>query len=663
MTSPHENPDGRDLFNFADAVNAGRRPHPENELEQTYLHVNNAMQADSTSLSDVHKTHIWEDIMTTLAITPDHPVSNRTKRLQASQAPSSHRKRSRLQWTPLASLAAAILVVLAGIGGWRSLSYDATPPTPVAREVAGLAPQGVDVSQLAATPEATPDTSAVTTVPIFQVVDEQPMEGPVIWLTSAGVLYYDDGSGSVTVIAEGVENVMNQATNVISYNTNDPAKNRTTKEGTNVTGTTMTYYNLISGQTLIDDGTFSSYLGDPNSFGPLRVLTIADAPNEWSVVNFETMQSKSLSVITGGQYRSSDSITVSVSEDFSTIAVGTSQYESESSAILYQQSGLPGDVAIMSADFNTVRWVAVPDNMPAVGNMALSPDGSKIALIASDSSTMVIAIMDVVTGKELTRSETAADSSSTLQWLPDGSGYITVAPGGVMQWSLDGSEPTALLESEGSIVQLPSMRGSEMMYLMVSNTNDQEKTVAQLIVLDPAAGTKIVIEGRPWFMGMSTPTQFSVGLSPIPVVQTDGSTDAILVHPITGEIIPDLMANTYDPMFDPEFTPVADQTYGLVQAVTTAQLAPVSAVVLTSGEIAIVTTTADAVETRIVTLPADAADKQLLLSEDGHYLTAGAAWESSDGESFYMLDLSNKNSEWVQGVPGTRIDFVKIDSE
>ncbi|MCA9835019.1 MAG: hypothetical protein KC435_13785 [Thermomicrobiales bacterium] len=527
--------------------------------------------------------------------------------------------------------------------------------------------------QAAATPESSATSATSFSIPIIQGVDEQPMAGPVIWMTTTGDVMYADGS-TVTKLAEKATQVTPQTTNVIMVVTDEPDKDTTDKSGREIEGYTITYINLVNGKSLVDDGTFSSLLGGPNTFGALQVLTIADAPNQWSIVNFETMESRSIADLTGGQFRSSDSISVAVSDDFSTIAIGTSQYESEASAILNQQSGLPGEIAVIPADLSSVSWVKIPSDMPAVNNFVLSPDGSKVALISSTfgdaDAGMTVSVIDVATGTELTRTESVGSAfGSTFRWSADSNSFLIIAANSVQKWATDGSEPTTLLESEGTILQMPQMRGSSMVYLVVSSVSLNDSRLSpehtQLVILDPVTGDSITVDGQPWFPGSSYPVQFSVSLSPIPVSQNDGDNNAILVHPITGEPIDDLMADTYDPLADPEFTPEAGVAYYIVQTVTTAQEAPVSVVKLSDGNLAVVTITQDGIETREVALPEDdTVGTQLLLSADGNFLTAGASWETmNNGTSYAMLDLTDPNSEWVLGAPGTMLQFVSIEAE
>lgn len=664
MTSSHHHPDERDLLDFADAVNAGKNPQPRTDEERTYLHVQNTMQGKTVDMPTATKQSTWEDVMSRISISPEAPVSNRTKRQRGLTPPPANFRPKRLKWTPLASIAAAALVIIASFGIWFTSGNESAPPPQEALQVAGITTGG-DIAQADATPDATAvivETSN-RSIPIIQHVDEQPIDGPVIWLTTTGDVMYDDGM-EVTTIATNATNIQSQTTNVIKVISDEPNQDWVDKDGREYEGYTVTYHNLITGESLVDDQSFSSYLGGPNTFGSLMVLTIDDAPRQWSIVNFDTMESKSVEALTGGQYRSSESISVAVSEDHSVVAVGTSQYESEASALLMKASGMPGEVVVVPADLSEATWVSVPEGMPPVANFYLSPDGSRIAFIASDNSrqgsSMTVSVVDVTTNEELTRTE-QIDSEMIIhfQWLPTDDGFVIHTRENIQRFTLDGSESTVLFESEDTIDQMPNMIGSDMIYLRVWSAPEGELTPdpesSQLVILNPVTGETITVDGNPWFMGGSYPMTYSTSLAPI-AVSKDGVT-ATLVHPITGESYPDLDANVDDPTMRPDFEPVEGEVFYTLETVRSARSAPVSIVELVDGNLALFTTSADSFEARVVEVPETLSNEQFYLSDDGRHLIAGNSWVLPEGASMWMLDLSDETGEWVQFAPNQTIIF------
>lgn len=601
--------------------------------------------------------------MSTLALTPEAPVSNRTRRQQGLSSPSRAARPRRMQWTPLASVAAALLVIVASFGVWQINQPPSEPP--LAPQMAAIT-SGDDVAQVVATPDATAvvDESGNRSIPIVQHVDEQPMDGPVIWLTNAGDVMYDDGT-EVTTIATEVTSVQPGMPNIIRLSSE--GEETTDREGNPVTPNTLTYYNLLTGETLVDDGSFSSYLGSPDGYGPLDVGTIADAPREWSIVNFETMQSESIAELTGGQFRSSDSITVNIAANHSAVAIGTSQYESEGSAVLMQQSGLPGEVAVIPADLSGATWVAVPDTMPTVNNISLSPDGTALAFISNpfgvEGSTTTISVVDVQSGEEIVRTEPMPRTHGAFfQWIEDDTAFIVVNGTTIERHTLDGSDPTVLLEAEGSLMLMPRIGVTDVLHVMVTSADitisTPEPSTTQFLIINTATGETISIDGEPWFMGTSSPVQYSTSLAPVAVSQ-DGLT-ATLVHPITGEEYPDLVADVDDPMSRPDFESEEGVGYYSLETVRYTQAAPISIVQLADGNIAIFTTTQDSFEARLVDVPEELSGQQLYLSPDGRHLIAGNSWSMGEGDTMWVLDLSEETNEWMQLPPDTLIFFADV---
>ena len=127
MTSSHQKPDERDLLDFADAVAAGQNPQPLTDEERTYLHVQRAMQGESAAIPSTTKQSTWEHVMSTLALTPEAPVSNRTRKQQGLSSPPRAGRARRMQWTPLASVAAALLVIIACYGVFTLFAFITLP--------------------------------------------------------------------------------------------------------------------------------------------------------------------------------------------------------------------------------------------------------------------------------------------------------------------------------------------------------------------------------------------------------------------------------------------------------------------------------------------------------------------------------------------------------
>ena len=373
MTSlPHE-PDGRDVFDFADAVNAGKHPQPRNDLERTYLHVHRVMSAASPPIDLKQQT--WESITTELGMSAEKPISNRTKR-QLAPPPAAPTRRSpkRWQWTPMASIAAAVLVMLTSAGMWWRLTT-----TPVEHHDAPYAPNLALLAGGDSTPVATQiaensycaDMTENIPVAVVDMDDLPQTTGSldvVVWMDGTTVMARCT-DGTQIVLAEGAEDVYaSNYPQIVEYGFRDGSIY------------IRVYHNLMNGRTIADNWSLRTSL-NTGEFGsslanPLQVVISTQDQMQWSLANFDTMEESTLTDLAGLRIYSGQSITATSSEDGSTMAIAVSMYESEGSSTLLHVPGAPGDVVVISADFQQVYWLSIPEGMTQVNNISLSGDGS-----------------------------------------------------------------------------------------------------------------------------------------------------------------------------------------------------------------------------------------------------------------------------------------------
>lgn len=639
-----EQPSERDIFDFADAINRGEQLAPQTDEEKTYLRVNRAMQA--SAMPEAERKETWEEIMTTLAL-PYRPESNRTKRLTGPALTRTSSPRS------IIALAVAAALLVASIGMWQGLSGPPPSEPRQAPVVAGLTPDNNIVMQVA-TPQA--DANGCVTqgsIPVWQKVPGPEGTGARIWLTPEGAVMYDCGDGNAQEIATGIDHIGPASPgklNLVPSEYPDKAP---------------LVYDLATGTTVEMDMSSSSYLMSPTGSQDLGVSTVADAPGVWSVVNYTTMQSVSLNDITGGQFPSNTQITAKTSADGSAIAIATGQYETEGSSLLNLQSGLPGEIAVIGADLETVHWVKVPADVPAVNNIVLSPDGTKVVLISSpfnlsgDPTSGMIVVMDVASNTEIARSD-AFDStgpSVNIEWAPDSNGVFIITNQGVSRLALDGSGATVLYESDMFIHLMPRMDGSDFLYLSVAQWPESGETLmpdaAQLVVLDMVSGETQTVDGWAQSIGSSSPETIRVSLSPI-LVQTDENT-IVAYDPLTLEPIDGLTAKPYVNE-GTEDNPVMFISYQ-----SHAQSAPVSTLLLGDGTVAIVDYTSGTAAVRTVELPSNLDTGRVELSPDGRHLVVGNAFfATSDTLGYATLDLTDSESEWQERGFKTTLFWVEL---
>lgn len=370
MTMTPQQPEGRDLFDFAEAVNAGQHLPPQTDLERTYLHVQQTMQGASTHLTSTTKDSTWENVMNTLALAPVAPVSNRTKRERGIAAAPVRRTR----WTPLASIAAALLVIAASVGFWSMLGSDGQPPRTTTRE----APQLAAFVPVPATPVATAiyDTAscpgigdaAVTVLEEGDEVDAD-AEDVLVWLSDGGTVTARCPGGEEIVLAEGMNYL--QVTNlrqIVAYGQ------------MNELHSARIYHHLGLGKTITDIWSLTPTVHNSGPFmGYTKAIISAKDSSQWSIANFETMEEITLEEAAGVRIHSSQSISVAMSGDGHTaIAIAVSMYETEGSASLLRILGAPGDVVVVSSDFSQSHWLTLPDSLPGATNIRLSNDGAEL---------------------------------------------------------------------------------------------------------------------------------------------------------------------------------------------------------------------------------------------------------------------------------------------
>lgn len=287
-----------------------------------------------------------------------------------------------MQWTPLASVAAALLVIIASFGVWLQLESGTGSKPDAPRE----APQLAALVPIDASPEpmvvhseaACPDMAADHPV---DVINEQDAifsatdDIAVVWLSDENSVMMRCPDDTLIVLAEGMDHLSaTMHPQVIRYGQVDQRM------------ATQTYHHVGLGTTLDDNlAGKASNLGNQNGTGSIQFVISSDDMSQWSVANFDTMTQATLEDVTGIRLYSGQRLTTIASKDHQTIAVAASMYETEGSSVLLRVSGSPGDVAVFNSDFELINWISVPEGFGQANNFRLSDDGSQLTFIASPS--------------------------------------------------------------------------------------------------------------------------------------------------------------------------------------------------------------------------------------------------------------------------------------
>lgn len=630
------------FLEYGDRWLQGDRREPMNRMEATF---NRVMQT-APGMTRTEKDITWEAVMSAVNAPAMVPVSNRTR-----QRTTTMPRASRLASPRWAMIAITVVLMISGIAAALLQPNGVElPPTPTGQ--LAVAPQGL---QATASPDtATCNLSRATL--LVQGTDTRPaMMDQVMWLTSAGDLMLacgQDDAGSLLV--SGVQSIQpTGAPNVISlvYQSEGGTPAASSTGGLPPTYPRTSYLNIATGQEIETDlasWNNASYQGSPNTFGSFQILATAEHPYQWSAVNLETMETRSLESLTGLRFPTSDSMTVDVSEDGQVMAVANSQYETEGSAILMRASGAEGDVAIISADFGTVAWLDVPGGLPRVNNFALSPDGSKIAFVAGmrgndGTSRTVISVVEIATGEEIARSaEFTGFGGSVFTFVDDA--IVYVADTGVYRLAFDGSEAATLLESSGSLLLAGRIRGTSTVHVIESGASQDER----FHIINAATGTDTVIEGTSIIMGVTGGAQaWSYPQGPI-LCQINGELQ--IVDAVTGDVLTDAT-------FAPAIAATPDTHLSPWTYVAPARSEPVTVLGNGDGELVLVDSTGNTSNVR--TLPNAPADTgSMSISDDGTVLVWSETGAGATPGSWYTLDLTDPNATWQAGPEGSSVSLI-----
>jgi hypothetical protein len=163
------------------------------------------------------------------------------------------------------------------------------------------------------------------------------------------------------------------------------------EESSDLAETYPVFVNLRSGQLHAfgrqDDAAQSNLAyadGSPWIIGPAN-----DDPSSLQVLDVRTMESTDLSALIGAPIPDGAQVTATGARESGTFALAyTLPYTGPGEGgTLMTNPGAPGDLMILGKDFDTIRWIDLPDSLPYARNIWLSPDGSTIALSVYDGPT------------------------------------------------------------------------------------------------------------------------------------------------------------------------------------------------------------------------------------------------------------------------------------
>ena len=394
--------------------------------------------------------------MSTLAIAPEAPVSNRTKRQQALASPPRRLRPKRLQWTPMASIAAAVLVVLASVGIWRinTLPSDSLPP--LAPQVAGIV-SGDDISLQVATPAPKYACDFSQDIPIIPDVNEIPIDGTVLYISNRGshsetptgdLMLRCEGEPEDVVIASDVESVgpaEGMPGIVATYSPDDSMPETPT----------LTYINITTGDSFAA-GSSNTHQATWDTYFSGSYLFVHDKDGLLVALDTRTMTATTIVELFGEGIPESFKLLHGSSRDKSTLALAVAEPLTDGgmdlSALRAVDTGAEGDILLLNSDTQEMSWLTIPGNDALIQDLIPSPDGSMIAVVlgngdgtSSQSSVMVLSTAD---GEMLAESETFEGFDLKTIWSE--AGLVIQAYSDLLLLPLDGKDTTVLYSVEGT---------------------------------------------------------------------------------------------------------------------------------------------------------------------------------------------------------------------
>jgi hypothetical protein len=457
------------FFDYTDRMAAGEHPVPGNDLEATATRIQQALRANQPeppAMPRHLKQSLWEDIMHTTTF--EHASGIPNTRIVRNPFPRPY---PRMMWTGAANLALAVLIVAALFGAWRGLQDSGGPSdlaTLPAITLQESTPQsttpGANVAA-AATPITACDLSGDIPLAPDMTNDEPPFA-----MTSLYVVHADPTSGDPRGVLRlgcpGQESVT-LAENVTSVwagpwpgtvgivtmppGVEDPA------------AATTSFVDVRTGRMVrfgVDTGAMqlTHTVGSPWVFGPSP-----DDSATLAVADLRTMEIQPLAEVIGVAVPADAILLASTPANDGTLAIGFAHPYSESadSGTLQQAQEADGDLAILGNSSADARWIDVPDSLPRIGAISLSPDGTHAAVTSMGegglaSESYRYGLIDLAGGSLAGQSgDISSGDNPSVAWVQEGSAIAYLANSRLETLAIDGGgQPAVAFEADSQLYSL-----------------------------------------------------------------------------------------------------------------------------------------------------------------------------------------------------------------
>lgn len=592
--------------------------------------------------------------MSTLALTPEAPVSNRTRKQQGLSSPPPRAPRARrMQWTPLASVAAALLVIIASFGVWYTSGNESTPPPPESRQVAGLAPG--ELLQVA-TPETSYACDFTQDMPIVSSSEELPIEGTyLVWQQGGDLTLRCDEEAEDVVLATGI----NQA-GPVEHMPGIAVAYAMEEGSTDPAAGYSIYINVTNGE-LYETGSYQAEREfHQDSWGEYwsgNYLFVLDKDGFLVGLDTRTMTTFSVSELFGEGAPESFNLVHGSSEDGSLLAMAVAEPMTDGRAVLSalpgSEIGTEGDILLLNTETGETHWLVAPGENPLVQSIMPSPDGSMLRLQMSEggdlqnrqSSIMIVSTDD---GSLISQSAPVSDFGIETLWTD--SGLVVQTHEDLILLPIDGTESRVLysLDSATNIQGLlPTLDPNKVVITAIECDGECNIATAALsvVVLDVSTGETEVYSGQN-IASMTWAETANLLLMTDPGVASPDTTIYTVIDPISGETVAE-----FD---DIPGIGMVERQMPLIGAKSIGISADGQTLVVSIGMQYMIELKSDGTEHSARQLPTpDRWEEEgsgnpttsIFLSPDGTQLSAMA--QGDEAQTRFMLDLTDPDAEWV----------------
>lgn len=442
------------LFAFGDAISGGRRAEPRSELEAVALRVHRALRMPAPQQSTMPralKADIWEEIMqSTASTTLGAAPGRRTMEPVARHRPLATLPRN--AWMAAANLGLVLLIALAGFAAWRAAGDGERPISNPGIALQASTPDAATLTP-AASGSALSDCDLRGDIPIIpEIAEGQTLpDATYLALVQVDRMKINNPRADLVLGCADEERVLlaeNVVTagpgpwpGVVSLSILPPASD-------DLATSEQAYLDLATGAMFVahiarDEA--RATVGQVDG-SPWLIAAAASDPDVLLITDLRSMESRPFSEVAGVDAPADAPFFLSSPSGVGAIAIGFAHpYEGNAlGGTLLSELDAPGDLLLLGDSFADARWLSLPESLPRIGAVSLSPDGAYAAVtslgegdVIADSYTY--ALLDLAGGEVIAAStEIPYDASPFVVWVGGGDAIAYLAGSTVQTLSIAG---------------------------------------------------------------------------------------------------------------------------------------------------------------------------------------------------------------------------------